>query len=225
MGNMGGRLPHEMRGPPSAHPREHQKDEIRRKSGQRQLPKTVSGLNKDYRSINSLTLFVSEWTIKARLIHKAEIKHYKNQKGEGQLLKLVLIDEEETQIEAVLFNELVDKFAAMLQVGDVYYWKNGQVKLANKQYSSINNDMQITFDKTTSITEVANDESIKDQGYTFVKINDLQNREIGSTVDVIGVLERISDSSTFQAKDGQSFNRRSATICDETGKIEIVLYI
>lgn len=81
---------------------------------------------KNYRPIRSLTLFGTDWTIKARITMKGEIKHWKNQRGEGYLLPFELIDEDGVQICATLFNDAVDKFNPILQQDKV----NGVEKLA-----------------------------------------------------------------------------------------------
>ncbi len=48
-------------------------------------------------------------------------------------------------IEATLWGELADSMYNALEVNKVYYWTKGQVKPANKQYSSVKNDYTINF--------------------------------------------------------------------------------
>jgi len=43
----------------------------------------------------------------------------------------------------------------------VYLFSQGQVKLANKKFSSVNNDFCINFDKQAQIKEVEDDEQIQ----------------------------------------------------------------
>jgi len=39
----------------------------------------------------------------------------------------------------------------------VYLWSNGNVKIANKKYTSIKNDYCIIFDKNSEIEEIEDD--------------------------------------------------------------------
>ena len=57
-----------------------------------------------------------------------------------------LVDELGTEIRATIFNDAVDKFSPLLEVGRVYIVSRGRVKAANRQYSMVNNDYEITLD-------------------------------------------------------------------------------
>ena len=50
------------------------------------------------------------WRIKARLVKKGEKRCWKNDKGEGYLMNVELIDEDGSQIQGTLFKEIADKF-------------------------------------------------------------------------------------------------------------------
>ena len=55
-----------------------------------------------------------DWRIKARVTKKGEKRTWKNDKGEGYLINVDLIDEEGTQIQGTLFKEIADKYFDML---------------------------------------------------------------------------------------------------------------
>jgi ssDNA-binding replication factor A large subunit len=48
----------------------------------------------------------------------------------------------------------------MLVENKVYTFANGQVKMANKRYTSIQNDYSIVFDKNSTVELVQDDHSI-----------------------------------------------------------------
>jgi replication factor A1 len=56
----------------------------------------------------------------------------------------------------------------MIKENRVYLFSNGQVKLANKKFTSIKNDYCLTFDQNADILEAEEDNQIKKQGYSFV---------------------------------------------------------
>ena len=63
----------------------------------------------------------------------------------------------------------------ILKENHVYLFANGQVKLANKKFTSIKNDNCITFDTNAEIVEVNDDTDIKNQGFSFVPLKSLEN--------------------------------------------------
>lgn len=55
--------------------------------------------------IKALNQFNRDWCIKARVLKKADLRTFRNAKGEGFILNLDLIDREGTMIQATAFNE------------------------------------------------------------------------------------------------------------------------
>ena len=58
------------------------------------------------------------------------------------------------EIRATAFNDAVDAHFDTLVENGVYYISKGQIKAANKQYSNVKNDYEMTFDSDTSVTVV-----------------------------------------------------------------------
>lgn len=124
--------------------------------------------------IPSLTPYQNKWTIRARVTNKTPIKTYTNSRGEGKLFSVDLADES-GEIRATCFNKEVDKFNILLEPNGVYYISRGAIKAANKQYSSINNDYELTFNAETTITQCLDDSNFKipTVNFNFLKINNL----------------------------------------------------
>ena len=100
--------------------------------------------------IASLTPYQNKWTIKARVTNKSDIKKWSNSRGEGYLFSMDLVDES-GEIRATAFKEQCDKFYNMIEIGKVFYITSGTLKAANKQYSTLNNDYELTFRDTTEV--------------------------------------------------------------------------
>jgi replication factor A1 len=58
----------------------------------------------------------SRWTLKARVTSRSEKKKWSNQKGEGQLFSVTLMDET-GEIKATAFNNAVDQLYDLLEEG------------------------------------------------------------------------------------------------------------
>ena len=71
------------------------------------------------------------------------------------------MDKDGSQIQATFFNEGAEKYDKVLQENKVYLFSNGNVKLANKKFTSIKNDYCLNFDNNADVQEVEDDQDIK----------------------------------------------------------------
>lgn len=173
-----------------------------------------------YMPIKALNQFSTDWVIKARIVKKAEIKPWKNARGEGQLLNFDLVDKEGTLIQATCFNETAIKMNDLLQTDQVYTFCNGQVKLANKKFTAIKNDYCLTFDYSTVVEKCENDTHIKGDGFSFTGLAGIEQLIQNCTVDVIGVILDVGMVSSLTMKDGTQRDKRTLIVGDES-KISI----
>jgi replication factor A1 len=103
--------------------------------------------------IEGLSPYQNNWTIKARVTQKSDIHTYSNQRGEGKLFNVHLMDES-GEIKATGFNAVVDEFYDKLQEGKVYYVSKARVNLAKKKFSNLTNDYELSLERHTEIEEV-----------------------------------------------------------------------
>jgi replication factor A1 len=103
--------------------------------------------------IEGLSPYQNNWTIKARVTQKSEMKTWSNQRGEGKLFNVTLMDET-GEIRATAFNMVADDLYPLLEEGKVYYISKGRVNLAKKKFSNLSNDYELGLEKNTEIEEV-----------------------------------------------------------------------
>ncbi|KAJ9093583.1 hypothetical protein QFC19_008312 [Naganishia cerealis] len=165
--------------------------------------------------IEGLSPYQNKWTIKARVAHKSDIRHYSNQRGEGKLFNVTLMDET-GEIRATGFNEAVDNFYETLQEGKVYFVSRARVNIAKKQFSNVNNDYEIMFDQNTEI-EPCEDESVPQIKYNFVSIEGLSAVEKDQTCDVLAVVKDVGELGQITSKsNGRPFSKRDITLVDQS---------
>lgn len=105
--------------------------------------------------IEAISPYSHKWTIKARCTHKGAIKTYHNKNGEGKLFSVNFLDES-GEIRATGFNEQCDMLYELLQEGNVYYVSSPcRVQMAKKQFSNVNNDYELTFERDTLVEKVS----------------------------------------------------------------------
>ena len=104
--------------------------------------------------IEGLSPYAHKWTIKARCTNKSDIKTWHNKNGEGKLFSVNLLDES-GEIRGTGFNDQCDALYELFQEGSVYYITSPcRVQLAKKQFTNLNSDYELTFERDTLVEKV-----------------------------------------------------------------------
>ena len=156
---------------------------------------------------------------KARVTNKSDIRRWSNSRGEGHLFSMDLVDES-GEIRATAFKDQCDKYYNMIEIGKVYYITQGTLKAANKQYSTLNNDYEMTFrDSTEVIPCVDEDEASKipTLSFDFCQISQLNAGLKDSTVDIIGVVKSATDCNTIvSSRTQKELKKRDIVLVDKS---------
>lgn len=104
--------------------------------------------------IEALSPYQNNWTIKARVTQKSDIRTYSNQRGDGKLFSVTLMDES-GDIKGTAFNTACDALYDKVQEGKVYYVSKARVDIAKKKFGS-NNQYELSLNATTEFEEVSN---------------------------------------------------------------------
>lgn len=104
--------------------------------------------------IEAISPYSNKWTIKARCTNKSDIKTWHNRNGEGKLFSVNLLDDS-GEIRATGFNDLCDMLYDIFREGEVYYISSPcRVHFAKKQFTNLDNDYELTFEKGTIVEKV-----------------------------------------------------------------------
>ncbi|XP_042449670.1 replication protein A 70 kDa DNA-binding subunit B-like [Zingiber officinale] len=168
----------------------------------------------------SLNPYQGNWTIKVRLTNKGNLRSYRNAKGEGQVFNVELTDEDGTQIQATMFNEAAAKFYPKFELGKVYYISKGFLRVANKQFTTVNNDYEMNLNENSIVEEVEGETFIPETKYNFVKIDQLGSYVNGKElIDLIGVVQNVSSTMSIRRKSNNDLiPKRDFTIADDSNK-------
>jgi replication factor A1 len=151
-------------------------DDIDLSSGQKKYEKKSTYKGKagdsfeDFTPVKALNAMNSDWRIKVRCTKLYPLRTYKNDKGDGKIQSIELMDAYGGMIEATIFNADVDKFLPMLREGGVYILNNGLVKVANQKFAKVKNDYCLNFTSQTNLREVEDDLNISKRGFSTTSL-------------------------------------------------------
>ena len=166
--------------------------------------------------IASLSPYQNKWVIKARVMSKSPIRTWSNAKGEGKLFSVDLMDDS-GEIRATAFREQCDKYYEFMEVDKVYFISKCQLKPANKQYSTLKNDYEMTFTNDTLVQACEDDDNsgIPEIKYDFVPISQVANLEPKSAIDCVGVCKEVGELQVFTSKTtNKEFKKRDLVLVD-----------
>ena len=170
------------------------------------------------------------WTIKARITSKSQLRTFSNDRGTGKVFSVDLLDKDGGEIKASFFNASCDKFYDQIEIGKIYTLSRGNVKIANKRYSSSKHNYEINFDADALIqvsTDAADDSLIDSVKYSFSKIREISSKNLPCTIDLVGIVKDFKPIGKVQAKNGggEELTRRTVTVVDDTEcAIDITLW-
>lgn len=175
--------------------------------------------------IESLSPYQNSWKIKARVSFKGDLKNWSNARGEGKLFSVNLLDESD-EIRATAFNDVAEKLYLMLQEGKVYYISKGRLQASKKPFNTLPHPFELSLDRDTVVEECFDTANVPTINFNFVQLNQIQDCEPNSIIDVIGALKEVNPAYQITAKStGKAFDRRNITIVDQTGfQIDIGLW-
>jgi replication factor A1 len=103
-----------------------------------------------------------------------------------------LMDSNKVQIQATFFNDAAKKWEQEMQEGKVYSMSNGQVKMANKRFTTIPHDHCLSFDMQARIQEIEdNTDGIQGSAYNFTTLKSVQEATQVFMIDLIAVLSEV----------------------------------
>lgn len=109
----------------------------------------------------------------------------------------------------------------MFEMGKVYYISRGRLKPANKQYTSLKNDYELSFTDDTEVEPCLDaPQGVPNISYNFTSIADIEGVEINSLIDVIGVCKQAGEVQNLISKStSRKLSKRDLQLVDRSGKV------
>ena len=104
--------------------------------------------------IEGLSPYQNNWTIRARVTNKSDIRTWSNARGDGKLFSITFADHSGI-IRGTAFNAAVDELYDKFEVDKSYYITKARVQLAKKQFNTVSNEYELALERHTQVEEVS----------------------------------------------------------------------
>ncbi|KAI6166844.1 hypothetical protein EDD17DRAFT_1541509 [Pisolithus thermaeus] len=178
-------------------------------------PATSNRPGRSIYPIEGLNPYQNNWTIKARVTQKSEVRTWSNPRGDGKLFNVTLMDES-GEIRGTGFNAVVDALYDMFEEGKVYYISKARVNLAKKKFSHIQNEYELSLERNTEVEECLEPSSLPMVKYNFVPLSQLEELQRDSVCDVICIVKEVGDLEEVVSKANRRLIKRDLIIVDKS---------
>ncbi|XP_026191028.1 replication protein A 70 kDa DNA-binding subunit [Cyclospora cayetanensis] len=183
------------------------------------LDSSPSGSSERYLSIGSLNPYVHRWQIKARVVDKSPLQTTKNN---SRFFHVDITDSAGDIIRAKFWSDAAEKWHGALEKGKVYCFSRGRVNVANKRFSTLNNNYELSFSADADINPA------DDDGLCSMPLRNIFNstRECPFPTDVLAVVIEAQPVSSVTARSsGEELKRRVLRVRDKSQmEMEISLW-
>lgn len=164
--------------------------------------------------INQVTPELSSVTVVGKIVGCSDVRTFSRDDGSaGSVANLTLADETGS-IRAVLWDQAAD----LVKVGEIVFGDSVKVSGFVREGR---NGLEISVGRGGSVDKLAMNKEIQIRKEPF-NIDEIRSGM--GEIHLLGKILDISDTRTFQRKDGTAGNVRNMTIGDATGKIRVTLW-
>lgn len=170
--------------------------------------------------IAELNPYQQRFCLRARVTTKSQMRYWDKPTSKGNLFSVDLLDAS-GEIRGTFFKETADKVFPILEEGKVYTFQetSGRLKPANKQYTSLTHEFELTFGNVT--VEACDDDAgisqIKGDWQPLSLFSDGGGPRDGN-LDVVAIVRKAEPVGTIiSSKSGKELTKREVVLCDDSG--------
>lgn len=177
-----------------------------------------------YTTLSTLNTFSRDIKVLIRIINVSQLRTYVNEKGEGHLLNVIVIDQEGTEMLVTCFNKLAHKYSEKLKEGHVYELTGGYVKVNQKRFKTTNSDYQLILNENSTIKEVSDDGTITKLKVNIRKLGELKRIDLHTPIDTLGYVVDPGERLLVTTKNGDAYMRKVYIADDTEYRVELALW-
>ena len=184
--------------------------------------------------LSQISTFTKNICLYVKITRKCLPKKFYNKMTdkECRLLTFDLIDTSGFEMQAIIFDNTIEKFSPILEEGNIYYIKGGYAKFNDKRFTNIKTDYRLIFDINTQIIQVnknldtyfEKNENEKLNKLNIVKFVDLNNCKQNQLINCLGYILQIFPVLNKPSRIGNVLMRK-LILCDSSMfKVQLTLW-
>jgi replication factor A1 len=133
------------------------------------------------------------------------------------------------EMQAIIFDETIERLSPILEEGNIYYIKGGYAKFNDKRFTNIKTDYRLIFDYNTQVTQVNKNldtyfEKNEKDKTDIVKFEDLHNCKQNQVINCLAYILQIFPVMNKQSRIGNVLMRK-LILCDSSlYKVQFTLW-
>jgi len=167
-------------------------------------------------SIQDLNLTVKKPSICVKVIKKGPITWYKN--GNGKVQNVTFFDEAGWDIRCAMFQETLDKFMDVLEVGKVYAISGFKIVEAKPMYNTCKSTFELILGLATKINFMEDGPDIPDKVPNYIPFADISCTGEDESIDVLAVVKRIGNVIPVVCNDDRETVKCDLTLTDQSDR-------
>ena len=175
-------------------------------------------------NLSEISTYSKNITIYVKIIKKCEIKTFMNRltHKESKVLSFDIIDSKGYEMQANIYDNGLEKFNNIIQVGEIYYINGGYAKLSDKKYTNIKSDYKLIFDSNTQIFHIdkKDDKLFMEETKEIngiVRFIDLIKYPKNSIIDCLAYVLETSSTTIKPSKNGNTIAIKKILLGDSSG--------
>ncbi|KAK4711497.1 hypothetical protein R3W88_006010 [Solanum pinnatisectum] len=145
-------------------------------------------LSKQSVPINKIPKHSVDWVMRVLVIRKGSVISYNNSRHEGTFQTVILVDDDGTKLQAILFNKHIDTWEDFLKTNKTYYIAKGLLDRVKPNCTSVHKKIELTITDNTIIKKSDNVVSTHNFSNGFVSLEHAEKMPNGAIFDLLCVL-------------------------------------
>ena len=160
----------------------------------------------------------TSFVLRGRVTAKSEMRTFSRPDGkDGKVFNFDITDDS-SEIRIVAFNSECDRFYDFIEKDMIYYINRGNIKPANRRFSNLKSDYEISLVHDSAIEISVENEVLPEVRFNYIPIDQIVGKSMNSAVDMIGVITKVDRSlhSIVSRKNQKEYHKRDVTLVDKT---------
>jgi ssDNA-binding replication factor A large subunit len=155
-------------------------------------------------------------SIYAKVTKKMDVYSFAN--GGGKVQNFILCDVSGWDIRCATFQDSLDLFSEVLQVGKCYSFSGFRVKPAAMMYNKCKSAYEMTLAKSSRVQLIENGPAIPDKMQLYTSLEDLFYDGEKVVVNILAIVRNVGESVSVTCKDGRETVRSELILVDSSGR-------